>query len=206
MSGKPGRPTDPAKDRAILAAAHALLFESGPRAVTMEAVASRAGVSKVTVYRRFPNRQSLLEAVVQQEAVDIHRALLETPQTVADLQDQLTRFVESLITFVCGPHHLRFMQALADLPQKDQDLARIYRNGPEETHRVLVEYLQKARRQGLVDCPRPHESAEMLLGLALGLDLVRALYRVTIDRQRPGGRRLHARRVVGAFLRLHSGG
>lgn len=206
MSDKPGRPADPAKDRAILAAAHALLFGSGPRAVTMEAVASRAGVSKVTVYRRFPNRQSLLEAVVQREAVDIHRALLETPKTAADLQDQLTRFVESLVAFVCGPHHLRFMQALAELPQKKQDMTRIYRNGPEETHRVLTEYLEQARHQGLVDCPQPHESAEMLLGLAMGLDLVRALYRVALDRQRPGTRHLHAQRVVGAFLRLHSGG
>jgi TetR/AcrR family transcriptional repressor of mexJK operon len=206
MSDKPGRPADPAKDRAILVAAHALLFESGPRAVTMEAVASRAEVSKVTVYRRFPNRQSLLEAVVQQEAVGIHRALLETPQTGADLQDQLTRFIESLVAFVCGPHHLRFMQALAELPQKKQDMARIYRNGPEETHRVLAEYLGQARRRGLIDCPQPHESAEMLLGLALGLDLVRALYRVALDRQRPESSHLHAQRVVGAFLRLHSGG
>lgn len=206
MSDKPGRPADPAKDRAILAAAHALLFGSGPRAVTMEAVANRAGVSKVTVYRRFPNRQSLLEAVVQREAVDIHRALLEPPRAAADLQDQLTRFVEGLVAFVCGPHHLRFMQALAELPQKKQDMARVYRNGPEETHRVLTEYLERARRRGLVDCPQPHESAEMLLGLALGLDLVRALYRVALDRQQPATRHLHAQRVVGAFLRLHSGG
>ena len=48
-NARPGRPPDPAKQRAILDAARSLLFQGGPGELSMEAVARRAGVSKVTM-------------------------------------------------------------------------------------------------------------------------------------------------------------
>ena len=56
MSVKPGRPVDQQKDRDILEAARQLAFEGGPKALTMDRVASRAGVSKATLYARYANR------------------------------------------------------------------------------------------------------------------------------------------------------
>jgi AcrR family transcriptional regulator len=44
-----GRPRSEHRKQAILEAAQALLEEGGPGAVTMEAVAARAGVGKPTV-------------------------------------------------------------------------------------------------------------------------------------------------------------
>jgi AcrR family transcriptional regulator len=59
-----GRPRDPKCDTAIVAATLELLAEAGYSALTMEAVAARAGVGKATLYRRFPNKQQLvIEAV-----------------------------------------------------------------------------------------------------------------------------------------------
>jgi AcrR family transcriptional regulator len=46
-----GRPRSEEARRAIMKAARELLAEGGPGALTMEAVASRAGVGKPTVYR-----------------------------------------------------------------------------------------------------------------------------------------------------------
>jgi AcrR family transcriptional regulator len=46
----------------IVAAAMALHEELGPRNTTISAVAERAGVQRLTVYRHFPNEQSLLHA------------------------------------------------------------------------------------------------------------------------------------------------
>lgn len=59
-----GRPRDPAVHAAILDAADALLAESGYPAVTIEAVAARAGVSRPTVYRRWPSRVAVVLAAV----------------------------------------------------------------------------------------------------------------------------------------------
>ncbi len=69
-----GRPLDPGKDRAILMAARALLFARGPRALTMEAVARAAGVSKPTLYSRYAGRRELLLAVVAGDAASVFRA------------------------------------------------------------------------------------------------------------------------------------
>jgi AcrR family transcriptional regulator len=49
--------------RALLAAARALLEESGPEALSLRDVARRVGVSHNAPYRHFPTRQALLAAV-----------------------------------------------------------------------------------------------------------------------------------------------
>lgn len=59
-----GRPRSASADAAILIAAVELLGEVGYRAMAMEAVASRAGVSKATVYRRYPDKEALVTGVL----------------------------------------------------------------------------------------------------------------------------------------------
>ncbi len=60
-----GRPRSPEADRAILAAAVALLADRGLAAMSIEEVAARAGVGKTTIYRRWPSKGLLaLDAFV----------------------------------------------------------------------------------------------------------------------------------------------
>jgi AcrR family transcriptional regulator len=56
----PGRPRSERAHRAILQAANELLEREGFAAVTMEAIAERAGVSKATIYRWWPNRAAVV--------------------------------------------------------------------------------------------------------------------------------------------------
>src|SRR5256885_14255226 len=67
----------PRADRrdALLDAASALLVDGDVSAVSMEAVAERAGVSRPLVYKHFANRGELLAAVYQREAKHLHREL-----------------------------------------------------------------------------------------------------------------------------------
>jgi AcrR family transcriptional regulator len=58
----PGRPRDERADRVILETALDLLAEVGPTGLSVEEVAARAGVSKATIYRRFPTKDDLLVA------------------------------------------------------------------------------------------------------------------------------------------------
>jgi AcrR family transcriptional regulator len=59
-----GRPRSAEAHGAILGAAAALLAEGGFAQLTMEAVASRAGVSKATVYRRWKSKEDLVLELV----------------------------------------------------------------------------------------------------------------------------------------------
>lgn len=201
-----GRPADPAKEQAILRAARRLLKEEGPSAVTMERVAQVAGVSKVTAYRRFPNRQALLEAVIAGDAARVFRALLPPPQSAADVRHQLEAFVVDLAGLLCGPDHRRYLQALGTLPAAGVDLAGFWRRGPAQAHGRLAQFLAAAHDAGYLSCPHAEASAEHLMGLAVGLDLVRSLYRVPLARHRLAARHAHAAQVVDLFLRWHAPG
>src|SRR5450432_1993426 len=54
-----GRPRSEKASQAILDAAADLLLENGLAAVSMDAVAARAGVSKATIYRWWPTKETL---------------------------------------------------------------------------------------------------------------------------------------------------
>ncbi|WP_448322313.1 TetR/AcrR family transcriptional regulator [Streptomyces sp. CO7] len=61
----PGRPRQEHVTRAVLDAVVELVAESGMGALTMDAVATRAGVGKPAIYRRWPTKQELLIAAAE---------------------------------------------------------------------------------------------------------------------------------------------
>jgi TetR/AcrR family transcriptional repressor of uid operon len=83
-------PTDPTSER-ILDAALELCAASGVRNLTMDEVADRAGVGRMTVYRRFGSRERLEETLAVREA---RRCLAELDSTVdpgAPVPDQIAQ-------------------------------------------------------------------------------------------------------------------
>lgn len=199
-----GRPIDPNKDREILAAGRALLFGHGPEAVTMAAVARTAGVSKPTLYRRYANRDELIAAVAEAEAERMAGGFRIVPGSAADLKRALVEFGCDLTRFLLSAEHLGYVHALGasgQLPQSTRD--SIYRHGPRGTQQRLRDWLDQAAGHGLLDCPDPDYSAEQFLGMLMGMDLVRTLYRVAPlrDASAPASR---VKRLVDDFLRLHA--
>jgi AcrR family transcriptional regulator len=59
-----GRPRVADIDRRIVEAAGALLRERGPAGVHIDAVATRSGVARTTIYRRYRDRRELLTATL----------------------------------------------------------------------------------------------------------------------------------------------
>ncbi|QGG94575.1 TetR/AcrR family transcriptional regulator [Actinomarinicola tropica] len=59
----------------LLDVAGDLAMTDGPEAVTMDAVAARAGVSRPLVYKHFANRDVLLDELYRREARRLHREL-----------------------------------------------------------------------------------------------------------------------------------
>jgi len=59
---KPGRPRDDRNDARILEATSAILFDKGYAGLTIDGVAAAAGVSRPTIYRRWPSKAELVIA------------------------------------------------------------------------------------------------------------------------------------------------
>lgn len=83
-----GRPRDPKIDTLLVEATLAELAESGYVALTIEAVASRAGVGKATLYRRWSGKEALV--------IDALSTLSEQPEPEAGtgVRDELVLLLE----------------------------------------------------------------------------------------------------------------
>ena len=92
-SSSAGRPRDPTIDDAILRATRDLLIESGYSGVAFDSVARRAGVTRPTVYRRWPSKMHLVHEAVfpAQRQVPVPR----TDDFEADLRAVIRRMFES---------------------------------------------------------------------------------------------------------------
>jgi len=68
---------DAARNRALLLdAARRLIAEHGPDAVTMDAVASAAGVGKGTLFRRFGSRSGLMLVLLDEDEKDLQQSFM----------------------------------------------------------------------------------------------------------------------------------
>lgn len=107
----PGRPRSERASRAIIRAALELLQEGvSVDALSVEAVAARAGVGKATLYRRWPNKEAvLLEAL---------ESLVEPQSRVegGDVRQDVTMVVEELCRWVAESRSARLLPRLMSAP------------------------------------------------------------------------------------------
>jgi AcrR family transcriptional regulator len=117
----PGRPRDARHDRAILAAALAILQTDGYRSLTIEGVAARAGVGRPTIYRRWPSKPALVVAAL----VDSNRIAVPAVDTGSLRQDLIT-VQRHQIELMDSPHNRRVTAGLVADLTADPELAETY--------------------------------------------------------------------------------
>jgi AcrR family transcriptional regulator len=114
---------------ALLDAAMALIGADGVEAVSMEAVAEGAGVSRPLVYKHFANRGDLLVAVYQREAVNMYHELAAEVTVAGSLEDMYRILIRASLRVAKdrGPVFIALRQAGAwtrDLRQEQRDRDR----------------------------------------------------------------------------------
>jgi AcrR family transcriptional regulator len=117
-----GRPRDPAARKKILTAASALLNEGGLTAVTMEAIAARAGVGKPTIYREWPNAHAVAMTAFLETA--------EPPPAGKSRQGPLDSLRRQLrkVADVFATRAGRNTAMMIAAAQSDSELAKVFRN------------------------------------------------------------------------------
>lgn len=201
-----GRPLDHNKDKDIFAAAHELLFSKGPAGFSVEAVARLAKVSKVTIYSRYTNREALIDAVIRQQANRMAESLSIEPANRVSIHGALTDFGVNLLVFLMSQEYQNFMRALSSNPELPGDVVQnIYRNGPQCTMNKLADWMGNAQQRGLLKLTEPERSAELLLGMLMGLDIVRLMYGEPCQRDIQSIEH-HVNWVVDAFLTMYEAG
>jgi AcrR family transcriptional regulator len=117
-----GRPRSEKARVAILEAAAQLLLADGLEAVSMDAIAERAGVSKATIYRWWPTKETLALDVLFHEWVG-------DDLTVADLgslRDDLLALLLPWVHRVSSRRYARVIGALITKARSDSEFAEEY--------------------------------------------------------------------------------
>ncbi|MEV5648467.1 TetR/AcrR family transcriptional regulator [Nocardia sp. NPDC052254] len=149
----------PAIDLAILAAGRDCVEEFGVRRTTLSEVARRAGVSRPTVYRRWPDTRALIAELLVREL----QRIVET--SVPADGPARGRLVEGIVT---GAGELRSNPLFAKIFRIDTDLMLTYVFGRlGRNQRQLIEVfsavIREGQRDGSIRAGDPDQLATMLL-------------------------------------------
>ncbi|MDP3239538.1 MAG: TetR/AcrR family transcriptional regulator [Reyranella sp.] len=117
-----GRPRDPRTRAAILVAARDLLGRGGLTAVTIEAIAQKAGVSRPTIYRYWPNAPAVAMAAFL-ETTGADEAAKSPRTALAALRAQLHALADAF----AAPTG-RSVAAMVAAAQSETELAKAFRN------------------------------------------------------------------------------
>jgi AcrR family transcriptional regulator len=138
----PGRPRSARADEAIIEAVLDLLTEGTPaEAISIEAVAGRAGVGKATIYRRWSNKEALL--------VDAVASVKGEPPKIAgvSVRDDLVTLLRPAGT----AQHTRagkIMPCLLSEMHRSAELYRVYQAIAEPRRELMREVLRRGIRDG----------------------------------------------------------
>jgi AcrR family transcriptional regulator len=136
------RPRNPEVDDAIVAATLALLGERGFGAMTIEAVAARAGVGKPAIYRRFADKAALAEAVIARQLPELDVPDLD--DTRAELWQAVQKGLPS-----DGPGYLRLIGGLVAEEARHPELIAAFRDNLLLPRRALViGLIERGRERG----------------------------------------------------------
>ena len=85
------------RHQSFLDAARAIALESGLNGVTMESVANRAGVTKALGYRFFENREALLQALYEHDALIFRTTIRDVIDPNSAFEDQLRQTLRAIM-------------------------------------------------------------------------------------------------------------
>jgi len=168
---QPGAGEDAVADR-IAAAALEQFAEFGIRRSTMDDIARRAGVSKMTVFRRFTNKQGLVEDVIARE---LRRALEEIDRrwgAGSTIEERLVEGFVFAVSFVSG--HPLFDKLLRAEPELLLPLLTVDGGPVLALYRTLIaERLQVEVDAGRAAPANVDQASEVIARLAISLLLTR---------------------------------
>ena len=200
-----GRPANEALGQTIVDAACELFVELGFQATTLDKVAQRAKISKLSIYRHFENKEALFSAAI---AAHCHQfAPLALSEGVdGSAEDQLMAMGSSLLRTLLSPD-ARSVEAMIMADKTNQkSLSKLhYEAGPAHVIAQIEALLRQLHAKALLNVPDPLRSARLFAALFKGSDL---LMIARFDQARAEDDKeieSYCRSAVAMFIAAHGG-
>jgi len=192
------------KAEAVLAAAERAFLAAGFGAVTMDAIAREAGVSKATVYAHYSSKEALFGAVVARLSERRFHGFSVEALDPIDVEASLMTIATRFLDLVLSPEAIALNRIIIAEVSRFPALGAVFwAAGPERTRRQIEGFLRCAAAAGLLAIENPRLAAEQFVALARGEIHLRSLLRLE-DPSDPAGLQEAAKRTVVTFLRAFS--
>jgi len=191
------------KRQLVLDAAAELFIAHGYGAVSMDAIARAAGVSKATLYAHFSSKDRLFATIIREACRQTIVMANILPAGGAEVRPALMMFAGRMLRFLLEDRALAIHRVVIAESMRFPELGRaFYDSGPGEFRRVFSEWLAEQSAAGRVSVPDPAMAADQFIGL-----LRSGLYlRATLGLERPSEAEINATvtAMVETFLRAYA--
>ena len=165
----PGRPKDLEKRAAILQAAKRLFVTQGFDGTSMDAIAAAAGVSKLTVYSHYQDKERLFVAAVEcvcqeQMPSEIFLADLKGP-----IRKQLLTIARAFFALITSEDAIAVHRTIVANAQQSPKLGLLFwEAGPKRTQEAFQAFLRAEVAAGKLDIPDVARAAMQFFCLLKG--------------------------------------
>jgi TetR/AcrR family transcriptional regulator, mexJK operon transcriptional repressor len=168
------------KRQLVLDAAASLFMAQGYGAVSMDAIARAAGVSKATLYAYFSSKDQLFATIIGEACRQNIAVSNFLPGGETDLQAALTTFAVNTLRFLLEERSLAIHRVVISESVRFPELGRaFYDNGPGVFRRVFGDWLAQQTAAGRLFVPDPSQAADQFIGLLRGGLYLRATLGLT---------------------------
>lgn len=164
-----GRSRPDLRQQHIIETARVTFMSEGFAATTMSAIAERLGGSKATLYKYFPSKEALFEAVVRNGCEAFLVPLREARDIQGDIESWLTSFGTSFLKALYSPPALGLHRLVQAEGRQFPGLARIFfALGPDPAYRQLAERIDQETEKGTLRCKNAELFAQQFLAMLRG--------------------------------------
>ena len=200
----PGRPKDLAKRAAILDAAKRMFVQHGFDRVSMDQIAAEAGVSKLTVYSHFGDKDSLFAEAVRAHCEQGMPTRLFDPDPDVPLQERLTDIAKAFFAMIMTPEAIAGHRILCS-PQiaTSQMSSMFWEAGPQRVQNAFTALLERRIAAGELEIEDPARAAGHFFTLLKGEPHAQAVFGYCCSGN-PDPPEAHIASVVDLFLRAYA--
>lgn len=165
----PGRPKDLNKRAAILEAAKQMFTQLGFEGASMDQIAAEAGVSKLTVYSHFGDKDALYITVVKEYCEQSLPTQLFHPSPDTPLRERLLTIAQAFFAMVSSPEAITGHRVMCSPKLKESHLPKLFwEAGPQRIQNAFADLLVRRQRAGELDVADPHLAASQFFTLLKG--------------------------------------
>lgn len=167
--GRPPKAEVAARLDHILGVAAAEFVSRGYADASVTRIARDAGVSKKTIYARYPNKDALLMAVAGDLTTRTYAHVMSAiTNPDADPRQVLTEFATQVATNWASPESVGVYRLIVSEAVRFPQLGSIYHDAMDRFRSVLADYLQKQCDEGMLAIPDVDAASHQFGMLAYG--------------------------------------